>query len=62
MRDQTIGERDRRYQDYLRGLRRMGGRPRLVVNNTCPKRDHSQGIRGARLIYSKDDGGFDGAA
>jgi len=52
----TIGEQDRRYQDYLKGLRRMGGRPRLVVDNTCPKRDHSQGIRGARLIYGGGDG------
>lgn len=57
----TIGEQNRRYQDYLKGLRRMGGRPRLVVDNTCPVRRQSQPIRGIRIINGQDDGGPDAA-
>lgn len=63
--DQTIGERDRRYQDYLKGLRRMGCRPRLVVDNTRPLpsiRRRQGAIQGIRTIYGDDQGGPPDAA
>jgi hypothetical protein len=54
--NRTIGERARSHQRWTKAMHKLSGGPYLVVDNTCRKRDHSRGIRGARLIYGGGDG------
>lgn len=62
MDNRTIGERDQAHQQWIKGWRRMGGGPRLVVDNTCPlPRRQQQAIRGIRIING-DEGGPPDAA